>query len=156
MNCRVECLTSASPKGRSMKLRRYAAVLTALGAASSLLLLRHIRADDQESSNLVRLPIQHSHDDGALSYQPIGLKNAVVTFHESANFLASGSELLDYDMVRDEAGRLSRLRLTVRPESEKTRPAQAGSQAASLPASAWTVYEDLDGDSVFDAMVQVR
>jgi hypothetical protein len=138
-----------------MKMNRRMVGLIGVLAAGGLLAMRASRADD-EDANLFRLPVQHSQDDGQrLWYQPIGLKNATVRFHETPSALSETSQLIDYTMWRDDAGKLERLWFVLRPEAAKWRAAPPGSQADQLPASHRTVYEDLDGDSVFDTMVKV-
>ena len=124
-------------------------------AAGGLLLIRHSEADDDDA-NLARVPIQHSEDDGQrLWYQAVGLKNATLHFHETPGTLSESSQLIDYTMWRDDAGKLEHLLFALRAEPAKWRAAPPESQAEQLPDSRYTVYEDLDGDSVFDTMVKV-
>ena len=63
--------------------------------------------------------------------------------------------LLTYQLTTAPNGTLANAWVVLRAEPEKTRPAPPGGQAASYPDSRWTVYTDIDGDSVFDAMVKV-
>lgn len=63
--------------------------------------------------------------------------------------------MLDYTLSSDDDGELNHLSLVVRPESQKWRAAPPNSQASRVADSNYTVYEDLDGDSVFDTMVKV-
>jgi hypothetical protein len=65
------------------------------------------------------------------------------------------SRLMDYDLTTGPGGTLTNAWVLLRAEPEKTRPAPRGAQAASYPDSRWTVYTDIDGDSVFDTMVKV-
>jgi hypothetical protein len=63
--------------------------------------------------------------------------------------------LLEYTLNSNADGTLANAWVLLRAEPYKSRPAPAGAQAASYPESRWTVYTDIDGDSVFDAMVKV-
>jgi hypothetical protein len=65
------------------------------------------------------------------------------------------SQLLTYKLTTDPSGTLAHAWVLLRAEPEKLRPAPRGGQAASYPDSRWTVYTDIDGDSVFDTMVKV-
>ncbi len=65
------------------------------------------------------------------------------------------SRLMEYQLTSDPGGSLANAWVVLRAEPEKHRPAPRGAQAASYPDSRWTVYTDIDGDSVFDAMVKV-
>jgi len=65
------------------------------------------------------------------------------------------SPLLSYQLTTAPGGTLANAWVLLRAEPEKHRPAPRGAQAASYPDSRWTVYTDIDGDSVFDTMVKV-
>ncbi len=65
------------------------------------------------------------------------------------------SRLMDYQLTTGPGGALANAWVVLRAEPEKHRPAPRGAQAASYPDSRWTVYTDIDGDSVFDTMVKV-
>jgi len=80
---------------------------------------------------------------------------AGVTDSSEPTVVESHGRLLDYQLTVDPRGALTRAWMLLRAEPEKTLPAPAGGQASSLPGSRWTVYTDIDGDSVFDAMVKV-
>lgn len=118
------------------------------------LLLGRSSADD-DSANAVRLPIQHSRDEGkSLWYEPVALKHGVVRFHETPESLNQMSRLIDYTLHLD-GEKLRKCSLVLRPEPQKWRAAPPNSQHDQLPDSAYTMYEDLNGDSVFDTMVKV-
>ena len=63
--------------------------------------------------------------------------------------------LLWYRLTTGSGGTLANAWVLLRAEPEKHRPAPPGGQAGSYPDSRWTVYTDIDGDSVFDTMVKV-
>jgi hypothetical protein len=70
------------------------------------------------------------------------------------------SRLLSYQLTTGPGGTLANAWLLLRAEPQKFRPGPRvadprGAQAASYPDSRWTVYTDIDGDSVFDSMVKV-
>jgi hypothetical protein len=65
------------------------------------------------------------------------------------------SRLLRYQLTTGPGGTLANAWVLLRAEPEKLRPAAPGDQRASIPDSRWTVYTDIDGDSVFDTMVKV-
>ena len=65
------------------------------------------------------------------------------------------SQLLTYALTTRPDRTLANAWVLLRAEPEKLRPAPPGGQKASYPDSRWTVYTDIDGDSVFDTMVKV-
>ncbi len=111
---------------------------------------------DQKVEKGVRLPVARTQDDGGVGYEPVLLKTAAVHFFERKKEIWSDSELVDYTLNRKDDGHLSYFSLTLRPEPARWKPAPGGGQQAGpLAQTKWTIYDDLDGDSVLDTMRKV-
>ena len=73
--------------------------------------------------------------------------------HAFSNQAEGSTNLVDYDVQHDATGRLTRLWLALYTDPKRMFVLAPGEQTA-IPQAAQTVYEDLNGDSVLDTMVQ--
>ncbi len=103
----------------------------------------------------VRPKVVRIQTDGGKFYQRIDLGQANFKFFERPRQIKGWSRLLDFSFFLNDANALSRFQMILRAEGEKYSPAPIGGQAVGVPASRWTVYNDLDGDTVLDTMLKV-
>ena len=88
-------------------------------------------------------------------YHPLQFQNAQFTFGEQGNRLWADSELLEFTLKRDDTNHLQRFTLTLQPEPVRYSSGEPGAQAMRLETPT-TTYEDMNGDSILDVMIQHR
>lgn len=112
------------------------------------------------SEDGVTLPVARTSTDthGSIQYHyaPLNLKNAKFSFMEESRYLNAESELVELSLDQDDYKKLQYFRLVLRAEPVQYRTALPGGQIAAYPVSNFTIYDDLNGDSVLDTMDQIR
>jgi hypothetical protein len=111
------------------------------------------RIQAQDTDKYLHPAIVRSLDDGWVDYQWIALHNIRAQFHECKRTVSCYSNFMEYDLTKDEKNHLVHFELdlqTASPSSFRMVPGRS----APIPDSDSTLYEDLNGDSVFDRMTK--
>ncbi|MBN1342578.1 MAG: hypothetical protein JXQ73_07860 [Phycisphaerae bacterium] len=117
--------------------------------ATALAVAAVIPADEKSQDHRPR--IDRTQSDGGVFYAPVTLRNAVFRFFERRNSLHCWSGLMDYEFDVKPDGHLSQFRLILRDRPEQLLVGEPGEQGFR-PLFKQSVYWDLDGDTVLDAM----
>ena len=118
----------------------------------TLLLAGYCTVSAQTNAELFQPKIQRTQPDGSVYYQPIVFKYDWLQFFERSNTISCFSHLMDYDLNTTSDGQLSSFRLILRAKNQQW----AGNPNSQVlrPMFKQTIYWDIDGDTVFDAMTK--
>ncbi|MFA6356593.1 MAG: hypothetical protein WCY23_05735 [Candidatus Omnitrophota bacterium] len=104
----------------------------------------------EDNTEGYHLNVDWTQKDGGVFYETLILKNMQLRFSEKENSVHCLSELIDYDIDVGAEGGLSSFRVVLRDRREQKFVGE-GKQGFH-PLFKQTVYWDMDGDTVFDAM----
>jgi hypothetical protein len=121
-------------------------LVIALGISISMT----IPAAAEDNTEGYHLNVDRTQKDGGVFHETLFLKNTQLRFYEKENSVHCWSELIDYDIDIGAEGGLSSFQVVLRDQGEQ-KLIGAGKQGLR-PIFKQTVYWDLDGNTVFDAM----
>jgi hypothetical protein len=126
------------------------AVCVGIAAAAGL---ARGEGDDEDNTPASRAKVTYTYPDGRVNYEPVHLSNATLRLSEFRKSLISYSTLFDFDLNLKSKNQLGSFRMILRPEPQNQVAPPPGA-ATWRPVTRWTVYDDLNGDSVLDTMIQ--
>ena len=109
--------------------------------------------DGHSGATGVRPKVIASHENGT-RYEAVVLSNASFQFFERQQELHCNSRLLDFELNQKGKDKLDSFKMILRSEPTLFERPPPGSPTW-IPATKYTVYNDLDGDSVLDTMTKI-
>ena len=106
-----------------------------------------------ESSNSgTHLKTSHVDKNGSVYYEKLPLKSTDLHINDSSKHLSLTSfDFFDIFIVIDEKDNVTNFSITLNDEKRKHKYIEGRNP---IPLTNWTVYNDLDGDSILDTMHQ--